>query len=54
MPTREGDYLTRRAIEEARKARLLFMRGHDYQAAAVHEELAVRYIQLAGLLSRFG
>ncbi|EZP65388.1 hypothetical protein BV96_04668 [Sphingomonas paucimobilis] len=54
MPTREGDYLTRRAIEEARKARLLSMRGDDDQAASVHDQLALRYLQLAGLLSRFG
>lgn len=53
MPTREGDYLTRRAIEEARKAHAL-VHGGDTQAAAFHDRLATRYLQLAQILSRFG
>ena len=52
MPTREGDYLTRRAIEEARKAHAL-VHGGDTQAAAFHDRLATRYLQLAQILSRF-
>jgi len=45
-------YFSRRATEEAAKAKAAKMRGDDPSVAAVHNELAVRYQARCNVLRR--